>query len=201
MIPGRLLHRLAGRLCSPETCERVIDAFVADFQREWFEAVTFRRSGLVTLRGYVSFWIVLTGSLMRDAQNDFTGFARRALTHVAVPAMVFGLVIVAFGAPSWVRTGRIDWTDAARGMWEMSSLIAALLVARHRSRNADRRSLPAFFLAVSFAVAIVIARHIDPGHDGAYQWVLRASVNMAWPFLVRRQPEHGPPAAAGSRSG
>jgi hypothetical protein len=192
MIPGRALHRLAGTLCSRDMSERVIDAFFADFQREWLEAATFRRRASVTVRGYASFWVVLAGSLTRDAGNDRAGFAMRVLNRVALPAVMLGLLAIAFGAPSWVRAGRIDWGDAVRGMWEMSSLIAALLVARYRSRNADRRSLPAFFLAVSLAVAMVIVRRIDPGHDSAYQWVLRASVNMAWPFLIRRQQAPGP---------
>ena len=189
MIPGHSLHRLAGMLCSRDTCERVIDAFFGDFQREWLEAATVRRRASVAVRGYASFWVVLAGSLGRDVENDLAGLARRAMSGVALPAVMLGLLAVLFGAPSWVRTGRIDWMDAGRGMWEMSSLIAALLVARYRSRHADGRSLPAFFLAVSLAVAIVIVRRVDAGHDSAYQWLLRASVNMTWPFLIRKQQD------------
>ena len=35
--------------------ERVIDAFVADFQREWFHAATLRQRAFVTVRAYGSF--------------------------------------------------------------------------------------------------------------------------------------------------
>ena len=35
MIPGRLLHRLAARLCSAQTLERVVEPAIADLQKEY----------------------------------------------------------------------------------------------------------------------------------------------------------------------
>lgn len=191
MIPGRALHRFASEFCSLDMRERVIDAFLADFQREWFDAATYRRRASVMLRGYASFGVALAACLAHDARNDFAGFTTRVLDRVAFPTVMLGLLLVGFGAPSWVKTGRVDWADAVRGMGSMSGLIAAILIARHRSRNADRRALPAFFLAVCLAVAIVIVQRIDPGHEIAYRWLLQASVNMSWACLVRKQQEAG----------
>jgi hypothetical protein len=199
MIPGRALHRFASAFCSPDMRERVIDAFVADFQQEWFEAATFRRCASVVVRGYASFWVALAGCLARDAQNDVVGFTTRVLNRVAFPTVMVCLLVVGFGAPSWIKTGRVDWIDAVRGLGSMSGLIAAILIARYRSLHADRRALPAFFLAVCLAVTIVLVRSIDPGHQIAYRWLLQASVNMSWAFLVRRQPDRGLIEAARQR--
>ena len=43
MIPGRALHRLAARLCSAKTLERVVEPAIADLQKEY--AAPVRRRG------------------------------------------------------------------------------------------------------------------------------------------------------------
>lgn len=190
MIPFRALYRVAAALCSRDTCERVVDAFLADLQRECLEAATFRRRVSLILRGYLSFGIALVGCFAHDAQRDPAGFTARVLNLAAFPAAIAGLLLVGFGGPSWVRTGRVDWVDAARGMRSMSGLIAAILIASYRSRHADRRALPAFLLAVCVAVTLVIVREIDPGHQTEYGWLSQVAVNLSWAFLVRRHPDH-----------
>ncbi|HEY0284932.1 MAG TPA: hypothetical protein VGC23_06045 [Vicinamibacterales bacterium] len=172
--------------------ERVIDAFFADFQREWIDAATFWRRASVIVHGYASFGIAFAGCLAHDAQRDPASFTTRVLNGLAFPSVMVVLMLVGFGGPSWVKTGRVDWTDAVRGMGSMSGLIAPILIARYRSQNVDRRALPAFFVASCLALAMVIVRGIDPGHQTAYRWLLQASVNMSWAFLVRKQPDRGP---------
>jgi hypothetical protein len=192
VIPGRALHRFASAFCSPDMRERVIDAFVADFQREWFDAATFRRPASVMVRGYASFGVALVACLAHDAHNDFAGFTTRVLDRVAFPTVMLGLLLLGLSAPSWVKTGRVDWAETLRGMGWMSSLVASIFVGRYRLRRAESRSLAAFFLAVGLAVAVVIVQRINPDHQTAYQWVFHASLNMSWPFLVRKQPDRGP---------
>jgi peptidoglycan/LPS O-acetylase OafA/YrhL len=192
MMPGRTLHRLARALCARDTCERVIDAFLADLQREWADAETCWRRASVIVRGYPSFGIALAGCLAHDAQRDPAGFTMRVLNRVAFPTVIVGLLLVGFGGPSWVKTGRVDWADAVRGMGSMSGLIVPILIARYRFRNADRRAFRTFAMAVCLAVAIVIVQRFDPGHQTAYRWLLQASISMSWAVLVRRQPGHAP---------
>ncbi|HET7158071.1 MAG TPA: hypothetical protein VFI62_03685, partial [Burkholderiales bacterium] len=89
MIPGRALHRLGHSICSPDMRERVVDAFVADFQRECVEAVTFRARASALVRGYASFWVALAGGLIHDARFDFGGFK----TRVAIPLAFMGVMV------------------------------------------------------------------------------------------------------------
>jgi hypothetical protein len=39
MMPGRTLHRLAARICSPESLERIVEPAIADLQSEYAHAV------------------------------------------------------------------------------------------------------------------------------------------------------------------
>jgi hypothetical protein len=48
MIPGGALHRLAGRMCSAKTLERVVEPAIADLQREYADG-TGDRSALARL--------------------------------------------------------------------------------------------------------------------------------------------------------
>jgi hypothetical protein len=89
MIHGRTLHRFASAFCSPDMRERVIDAFVADFQREWTEAATFGRRASVIVRGYASFGIAFAGCLAHDAQRDPASFTTRVLNRFAFPSVMF----------------------------------------------------------------------------------------------------------------
>lgn len=54
MLPGRALHRLAARLCSPNTFRHVVEPAIADLQNEYAEAATLGRvmRGWALMRGY-----------------------------------------------------------------------------------------------------------------------------------------------------
>ena len=198
MIPGRMLHRLAAALCSPDMGERVVDAFFADFQREWLDAETFASRASALIRGYAAFGVVLAGCLMHDARHDFAGFRARALNRIAYYSFVVSLSLVAVVAPSWVRTGRVDWSDAARGTLWVGSIMAAIVIARYRSQYAERRALLPFFLAVGMAIAVMVFHPVNDGHGDVYKWLFHVSLTMAWPFLLKKQHDHDP-AEAGHR--
>jgi hypothetical protein len=62
MTTGRLLRKWAKRVCSARTMEQLIDPVIADLQHEYARTKATRqmlRAGIVLLRGYCAFWIVL----------------------------------------------------------------------------------------------------------------------------------------------
>jgi hypothetical protein len=182
MIPGRMLHRLGSALCSPDMRERVIDAFVADFQSEWVDATTPRQRAFVTVRAYWSFAAIMAGCLVHDAQHDFAGFARRVLKRVGLVS-VWVVTMIAF---SW-KNGHVDWVDLARRFGWAGAFGAALFISAHRSQHAARRAWAPFFLAVGVAVAVLVLHPINDGHGKTYEWVYMMSLTLAWPFLVRKK--------------
>ena len=57
MIPGRSLHRLAARLCTPKALERIVEPTIADLQNEHANAAsgrTLARRAPILLAGYVA---------------------------------------------------------------------------------------------------------------------------------------------------
>jgi hypothetical protein len=54
-MPGRLLHRIACRLC-PLDADRIFEPLIADLQREWHDAPSGPRRGIALARAYASFW-------------------------------------------------------------------------------------------------------------------------------------------------
>ena len=96
MVPGRMLHRLAGHLCSAKALEHVIEPAIADLQKEYEDAI---REGHVwhgrwiLVAGYVGFVkaVAMCGFdwMFRGSHN--TGDGRRALGRTLVWS---GLIIV-----------------------------------------------------------------------------------------------------------
>ena len=60
MIPGRTLHRLAARICSDKTLERVVEPAIADLQKEYAAATQFPRGAWILLSGYFAIVTVMT---------------------------------------------------------------------------------------------------------------------------------------------
>ena len=62
MTTGRRLQQWAKRVCSARTMEQLIDPVIADLQHEYARTKATRQmlgAGIVLLRGYCAFWIVL----------------------------------------------------------------------------------------------------------------------------------------------
>lgn len=76
MMPGRTLHRLAARVCSPTTLERIVEPAIADLQKEWAgsPAADASRRLRILLSGYVAILKVmaicaLTVSMTTDEER------------------------------------------------------------------------------------------------------------------------------------
>ena len=54
MMPGRMLHRLAARVCSAKTLERVVEPAIADLQKEYqaADASGMWRRAWILIAGY-----------------------------------------------------------------------------------------------------------------------------------------------------
>ena len=193
MIPGSALHRLARMLCSTDMSERVIDAFFADFQREWLEAATLRARASTLVRGYASFWVVLACGLMRDVRSDFHGFQTRVAAPIVFLALIIGLLLIGTGAPSWVETGHVKWSEGLKGFVWTSGLLLSVLIGRYRARYAERRSVSGFALALTLSIVFLLLHRVTD--RTIFRWAFLTSLNMTCPFLVRKPSISGPAEA------
>ena len=98
MVPGRMLHRLAGHLCSTKALERVIEPAIADLQKEYGDAIRGGRvwyGRRILFAGYVGFAkaIAICGiDWMLSSSLDMGLEERRAIGRTLVWG---GLIIVA----------------------------------------------------------------------------------------------------------
>jgi hypothetical protein len=111
LIPGRTLHRLAARVCSAKTVERVVEPAIADFQRE-FSATSSRHAlhrGWILLNGYFAMVkvMMICGLKVSIAAGDERAAIMRTLVWsfmlmVAVTALLLlpPLSIAPNGIPS-----------------------------------------------------------------------------------------------------
>ena len=99
MIPGRALHRLAGRICSERSIARVVEPAIADFQKEYADAAL--RSPLarawVLLSGYVGIWegIAMTALEMCQHVEIDRSALMRALCAAAVATVCASALLIA----------------------------------------------------------------------------------------------------------
>lgn len=113
MMPGRLLHRLAARLCSAKTLEHVVEPAVADLQKEYAlsSVMSAFRRVLILVVGYLA---VLKVMLMCACEPSTTDDERRALIRTFAWAggilagagmLLIGLVVatVMIGGAPWPR--------------------------------------------------------------------------------------------------
>src|SRR5688500_15499766 len=125
MIPGRLLHRVASALCSPDMRDRVVDAFIADCQHEWRTAATTAGRSRVVARCWASFWIVLPACLAHDARHDLGGFAKRVLAPLSWSGFWCAVILIIAGGREWVRAGSMDPAELRRNLTLMSAYLPA----------------------------------------------------------------------------
>jgi hypothetical protein len=171
MIPGRILHRLATRLCSPDFRERVIDALIADCQQEWVGATGRARRVGVLARYWTSFWIALAGCLAYDVRHDLAGSARR-MAPVA-----------------WIGFWAVWWRDnLLRDMPLMTAYTPALIIWFYRHNKSERRSWAGFAAAILSMVALLAARDLIPAFRNILSWAAFVCLAASWTFLVKKQP-------------
>lgn len=98
MMPCRTLHRLAARICSERSLERIVEPAIADFQKEYADARL--RSSLTRVRillfGYAGVWeglamTALETSATRD--NDGRALVRTFILAAAVTVCASALLI------------------------------------------------------------------------------------------------------------
>ena len=92
MIPGRTLHRLAARLCSTNTLERVVEPAIADLQNEFAETAPTDqiRRARTLLRGYAAIAKVIAMCALSVSGN--TDDERRAILRTI--GLSFTLTVV-----------------------------------------------------------------------------------------------------------
>lgn len=87
MIPGRVLHRLAARICSAKSLERIVEPAIADLQKEY----THSGSGLMRLsalmKGHLAVMTVI-GVCAFDV-SDATADDRHAVTRTLTAWLMF----------------------------------------------------------------------------------------------------------------
>jgi len=119
MIPGRTLHRLAGRICTTKTLERVVEPAIADLQKEYAGITAAARvlRARTLLRGYVSLLKVLVICAL-SGQTD-TEEERNMLAQTFAWSVVF---VVASSA-LLILPPLYHWGDALRGWYVVMTLV------------------------------------------------------------------------------
>jgi lipopolysaccharide export LptBFGC system permease protein LptF len=97
MMPGRTLHRLAARICSANTLERVVEPAIADFQKEYADAGLHSplMRARVLLSGYAGVWegIAMTALEMSPVETDRRALRRALLCAAAATVCTSALLI------------------------------------------------------------------------------------------------------------
>jgi hypothetical protein len=117
MIPGRALHRLAGRICGTSTLERIIEPAIADLQKE-YEAQTrvFARAWVLFV-GY--FAIIKVISICAVNVSPATNEERRAIVRTCVwcVCIVSGMTALLIVPPYY------HFAHAIRGWYPAMTLV------------------------------------------------------------------------------
>ena len=116
MIPGRALHRLASRICSAKSLERVVEPAIADLQKEYADAIGEGRvwhGRWILVAGYVGCAeaVAMCGFdwMFRSSRN--TGDER----HIFARTLVWGaLLIVAMTAGLMIPPLQNVWARTLR---------------------------------------------------------------------------------------
>jgi Lipopolysaccharide export system permease LptF/LptG len=100
MTTGRRLRQWATRVCSARTMEQLIDPVIADLQHEYARTKATRqllRAGIVLLRGYGAFWLVLAVhlaamSLHRTIRGIRTSYVE-SFNGAVMPAVIAMVIL------------------------------------------------------------------------------------------------------------
>jgi hypothetical protein len=92
MIPGRTLHRLAARICSANTLERVVEPVIADLQKEFAGAGSASRRVWILFAGYAAtLQVIALCAVSVPAGED----ERRAITNALAWSVAMFVVVSA----------------------------------------------------------------------------------------------------------
>ena len=95
MIPGRVLQRLASRVCSERTRVLIMESLVADLQHEWSQASAGKR-GVILVKGYAAFWPAFVVCGLRGLTPlDLASEDRRGVRRALAWALILGTVAMA----------------------------------------------------------------------------------------------------------
>src|SRR5688500_839172 len=118
MIPGRTLHRLAARVCSGRTLERVVEPAIADLQKEFLDVnqTNVFRSVTVLVGGYVAILkvIVMCALSVSVATDD----DRRAIVRTLAWSLTLTVAV----------TGLLMWPPLSIVEGRLSSIFVAGLI-------------------------------------------------------------------------
>jgi hypothetical protein len=188
MIPGRLLHRLAGMFIPVATRERMIDAQLADFLYEFVRAGSAPQRAMVLVRGYGAFWRMFPLCVVRGVRRESL---QPLVRVIAMMVCIAGFACLVASAGSWVRTGSVSWADAWSAATDSRMVANAPLVALAQYCALTRRvSLPAVLIALLTAFGF---RLLEIPEESIDHWVVRMTVCMALVLSIPRLLRVGKP--------
>ena len=111
MIPGRMLHRLAARLCSARTLERSVEPAIADLQQEFAGAGGVAGRVWILLTGYFAILKVIAicvGSVSVETDEERRTLVRTLQSCALMVAVILVMLIV----PPLINHPRMGWRAA-----------------------------------------------------------------------------------------
>ncbi len=190
--PGSRLRRLAARLLSPSTMERLIDPLIADQQHEYAEAIrrgdTWRRRW-VRIAGCIAFWKVATmalaNALAEQGTTSDNGSIGRTVRFAAVATTLITALLVwlplrqvlatlHLGDDSFIRL-TVYLVPQALGVAIPIGMVFGLLSGGARTRRSTRLSV--LLMAGVSLTTLVLVGWLLPEANQAYRETMFALIN------------------------
>jgi Lipopolysaccharide export system permease LptF/LptG len=185
MMPGRMLHRLAARVCSAKTLERVVEPAIADLQKEYAAAESgsaVRRARILFASYLAILEVTLTCALERPAATDdeWRAIVRIVAWSVGLTAVITGLLmlpplsIVEARASSVFLAGLISQAVPLAIPMGLTLGIALGMAGRAATRGVTRVILLSAVLASLFSF-VTLAWVMPAGNQAFRQSVAQAA--------------------------
>ena len=152
MIPGRLLHRLAARLCTPKALERIVEPAIADLQNEHANAATGRtrvRRAQILLAGYVAVLEVIVMCALDTPIRRTLLWAAAMTSGAASLLLILTLAVVPGISPYYVSLLAALWIPIAIPVGVTLGIVVAL-----SGKAVSRRTGTAMVATAVIAAAI-----------------------------------------------
>jgi len=119
MMPGSTLHRVAARICSRKTLERVVEPTIADFQKEFASAsaTDLLRRTWILLSGYSAILKVI--AICAGSISVASDAERRTLTR----ALTWSLALIAGLTGLLILPPLYGFDDAIRGWYAAATIV------------------------------------------------------------------------------